>query len=467
MPASFGRGRSIVSQAGVWHEWDEEYEERGSGWWELFVDLLLVAACANVADQFKDDSTWTGLAVFVLQLTQFDSGWLHYTLFSSRYHDDSLFHSFLLFVYLLGTAVAVVHAKGLEPDDVVGFNVGQAVLRLALAVMHLSVAFASDRARGIALVDALFTLLHAGIFCIAAAVASDGNAVLACWVACIFLEVVVWAQTTRLLGVKGVPLNIDHMADRSGCFTMVVLGESVVSTAINYSSLASPERTVGYYAAMVLGFLLTFTLALSAFHMQPPREIHAYRRSRCHGIALGSTNRIMWIALLAMGVGIKQVMRAVTGSDDESMQADQEPSTDLLQARFAWLLMISLSLAFFCLAVIRSLHFWGRQPAPTDKPWVYGVKMVWWVMAFAWGVLPLAAALALTSVTSGPGCDTGMCNPHPVAALGAASACTTLMVIVETLLVQCLPPPGQHRAAITDDKKESLLLTPINQPASE
>lgn len=492
MPASLKRGRSILSQAGVWHDWDEEYEERGSGWWELFVDLLLVAACANVADQFKEDTSLTGLVVFALQLAQFESGWLHYTLFSSRYHDESLFHSFLLFIYLLGTAVAVVHAKGLEPDDVVGFNVGQVILRLALTAMQLSVAYASSRARQISLMDGFFSFLHAATFAVAATFSDDGGAVVACWLVAIFLEVVVWAQTSRLLGIKGVPLNIDHMADRTGCFTMVILGESVVSTAINYSNLASPDRTEAYYAAMVLGFLLTFTLALSTFHIQPVRELHAYRRSRCHGICLGYTNRIMWVALLAMGVGIKHVMRAVTGTE-EAEQAAASPAAattvaagrgheprsivERLDARFVWLLMGSLSVAFFSLLVVRALHYWGREPLPIDNAFTRRLKRVWWVLVLLWGFLPLACALVLTAATSeasqpdpqAASCATGGCSADPVATLGAAAACATLMVIVETLIVQNLqsnvhPAKGDDSCKVQRQQADP---TPAAEPLLE
>lgn len=409
----------------------------------------MVAACANVADQFKEDCSWVGLAVFVLQLAQFESGWLHYTLFSSRYHDHSLFHSLLLFVYLLGTAVAVVHAKGLKQDDVVGFNVGQAVVRVALAAMQGSVAVAAPRARPMALLDGLFCLIQACIFMAAVAVAADGTAVMCCWFAAILVEMVVWTQASRLLGNLGVPLNIDHMADRSGCFTMVVLGESVVSTAINYSSLASPDRSFAYYAAVVLGFLLTFALALSTFHIQPAREQNAYRRSRCHGISLRFANRLMWVSMLAMGVGIKHVMRAVTGSEEGAASDEEASVVQKLQARFVWLLMISLGVAFFSLFLVRALHYWGRQPSAMDSVWVYRLKMVWWVIVLSWGLLPIACGFALTSGSSSgasDACTPGQCSADPVTVLGSAAGCAAMMVVVETLVVQGLPA-SQHLPA--------------------
>lgn len=52
----------------LFQDWDEEYEERAAAWWELFVDLVLVAACSNIADGFKEDPTSAGFGLFALQL---------------------------------------------------------------------------------------------------------------------------------------------------------------------------------------------------------------------------------------------------------------------------------------------------------------------------------------------------------------------------------------------------------------
>lgn len=61
--------RTICSQVRPAQEYGEEYEERGSGWWDLINDLLMVGACAAVADTFRDATTWAGLGVFALQFS--------------------------------------------------------------------------------------------------------------------------------------------------------------------------------------------------------------------------------------------------------------------------------------------------------------------------------------------------------------------------------------------------------------
>jgi len=45
---------------------EEEKDAEASAYWELFLDLVLVAAVAAIADSFKEDPSWhTGLTDFV------------------------------------------------------------------------------------------------------------------------------------------------------------------------------------------------------------------------------------------------------------------------------------------------------------------------------------------------------------------------------------------------------------------
>ncbi|CAK9077191.1 Hypothetical protein (Fragment), partial [Durusdinium trenchii] len=106
--------RRLWARPGLAAEWDQEYEDRSAAWWELFLDLLFVAAASNVADTFKEDMTLHGAFGFVVTFSLFFAGWTWYTVFSSRYVDASLSHSVLLFVYLLGVAGMVVNASGDE-----------------------------------------------------------------------------------------------------------------------------------------------------------------------------------------------------------------------------------------------------------------------------------------------------------------------------------------------------------------
>jgi hypothetical protein len=103
--------------------------------------------------------------------------------------------------------------------------------------------------------------------------------------------------------------------------------------------------------------------------------------------------------------------------------------------------MISLGISFFSLFVVRALHYYGRHPAPTDEPRIFRLKMVWWGTVFLWGLVPLACGLVLTASNSALDCETGDCGANPVAALGAAAACSVAIVLIETVVVQCLPAP--------------------------
>jgi low temperature requirement protein LtrA len=96
-----GSVRSLVSVPKVLNEWGTESEERGSGYWELFLDLVLVAGVSNVADSLKENMSANGLLVFILFFVLYYTSWSAYMHFTTRFGDDSLAHSVKLFVFIL------------------------------------------------------------------------------------------------------------------------------------------------------------------------------------------------------------------------------------------------------------------------------------------------------------------------------------------------------------------------------
>jgi len=284
------------------------------------------------------------------------------------------------------------------------------------------------------------------------------------------------------------PINIDHMTDRMGCFIMVVLGESVVSEAISYQTLPREARTAGrYYGGALLGFLLTFSLALVYFHLQPPREQHAFRISRVRGLLLSRGQQGLSLSLLGVGVGIKFAMAAVVGESIDGSShrtrggegegeaggegwgegevegeasgrtngngmdtgvgfralnaAEYGSSSDFLMPPLrVWVLMISLSCTLACLFVMRMAHFGFIEPRANDMPAVYRLKMVWWCLVATTWIPPLVAAALLTRgrLTDGNGEGEGEGDTSPIVALGVAAGCAAVTVALESALTHIL-----------------------------
>ena len=59
-------GRKLVGAPILLQDWDSEAEEGAAKYWELFLDLLMVAAASAVADGLKEDPTLSGVRDFLI-----------------------------------------------------------------------------------------------------------------------------------------------------------------------------------------------------------------------------------------------------------------------------------------------------------------------------------------------------------------------------------------------------------------
>jgi hypothetical protein len=225
-----------------------------------------------------------------------------------------------------------------------------------------------------------------------------------------------------------VPVNIDHHAERDGCFVMVVLGEAVVSSAISMRNLSDSDAllTHEYYTSMFFAFLMLFCLALLYFHVQPTRAQHAYRRSRFRGISMLFANQAVGVALLALSVGIKLVMGAVADTDGQ------------LAATHAYVLLVSLTCALLCLFVQRLLHWYGDTMLP---PAMNTLRYAWWLVVFFGSLLPL---LGLLLVDASSGADA-------VHIIAFAAAATFTLLIGESIVANLV---GRQYASLVSAQKK-------------
>mmetsp|Transcript_3014 Transcript_3014/g.5670 ORF Transcript_3014/g.5670 Transcript_3014/m.5670 type:complete len:470 (+) Transcript_3014:270-1679(+) len=416
--------RKLWSVPIVTAEWNTEYEERSADWWELFVDLIIVAAATNVADTLKEDMSWHGLVWFCIVFSLFFSGMNLYSQYTTRYLDTSLLHSFFLFLYLYGTAVMVVNAN---VEYARTFCVGMLIQRAAVCLMQGGVFVLLARAKKHASIECFILLTSMTAILIGRFVDTDrGYAVvlifLAVWENFYYLFIVLFV---RIKHSELVPINIDHYADRLGAMVMVVLGESIVSAIINYNKLSESQRTTEYYEAMALTLLLTYAVGLIYFSLQPPRDLHALRRHSYSGIGFLLLHMVLAISLLAMGVGIKFIIDAVINPDSEESYLSRDQ---------VWLFFGSLGIALISMILIRVLHFWGR-PSPHDPPLMKQIKSGWWGGFFILMWTPLLCGY-FTLKASPDAVD-------PFTMLGLAVTCVFGIGIIETIITHILVSMGQ------------------------
>jgi low temperature requirement protein LtrA len=301
--------RRLFGSPVLLQDWDSEAEEGAAHYFELFLNLLLVAAASSVADQFKQDENFREFSVFYSIMV---NGWMLYTHhITTRFEDKSLAHSMLLFCYLIGFGYSIVNV-GFK--DVHAFAAGAILQRASVLIMLANIASCLPRARYFCNILAALTVVATVGLCFACW-GGETAAVTGLWVAagvefCGELILVSFVERRHLVSV-----NIEHSKERLGALELIMMGETALSVTLTYRELERDDIIHGtqnsYYWVLGLSYMLIFMFTLLFFHLQPAPKEHAFRRSAWHFTLLLLAHKLLGLALLAVGVSVKMVVEAV------------------------------------------------------------------------------------------------------------------------------------------------------------
>jgi low temperature requirement protein LtrA len=307
-------GRKLIGPPVLLQDWDDDAEEGAAKYWELFIDLLMVAAASAVADGLKEDPTWHGLNNFAILYFLFVNAWMLYANVTIRFEDGTFLHAMFLFVFILGNAICIVNASLETSASALAF--GALLQRISILLMLFSVHLCIPRARTFCKKMGTVILLEAIVLTLITCIDHDQQALthFLFWVGiCIELTLELYlsfAMTREEL----IPINIEHTKDRLGILLLVMLGETVISTTIEYRTLTEAEEIHeyrGYYWVLFWALVLVFFYTLLYFAMSPPPAFHAIRRSKLHGCALFLFHKCMCGSVLAVGAAVKLTIEAV------------------------------------------------------------------------------------------------------------------------------------------------------------
>lgn len=203
--------------------------ERTATWLELFYDLVFVAVVAVLAGRLASDSSWTGWLSYAGYFALVWWLWASHTFYADRYDTDDVIYRLIAALQMI--AVAFI-AASLSSDAVAAsssaFAAAYAAARIALLVMY---------ARAYRYVPQTRNLVRGYLigFSVAAAI----------WILSIFVpdpaRFVLWGVAfavdlatpfvLRRTQAK-VPLDVSHLPERFGLFTILVLAETVVAVTI-------------------------------------------------------------------------------------------------------------------------------------------------------------------------------------------------------------------------------------------
>jgi low temperature requirement protein LtrA len=304
------RGRAVVR--------DRDEDHRTSTPLELFFDLTFVVGVGRAAEALHHElvagHVLHGLIGFVGVFFAVWWAWMNFTWFASAHDSDDVGHRLLTLIQMAGALVVAcgVH-QAVEHGDFVVATIGYVIMRVGLVGSWLRVARdqPDQRSRALHYATGLVALqvLWLARLALPTTAANVGFVVL------VIGELLVPYVVERTAGTA--IFHPEHIEERYGLFTLIVLGESILADTAGFqSAIDEGGLTARLLALGVSGLLIAFAAWWIYFdhpgHLTPT-PAQAFRWGYAHVIVFAS--------LAALGAGIHVATDALTGHGETRIAA--------------------------------------------------------------------------------------------------------------------------------------------------
>ncbi len=332
---------------------DRSEAERRSGptvsWFELFYDLVVVAAVSLCNDAYLEHPTWGTAAAALLGIAALSWVWLMTTVFINVFPGDNLVRRLLLLTQmaLIVLAALSIDREGLRNSIGLAAYGGSIVIIGILVLLERNGIKRASAVRGglialcltvaICFVGAFLATQYAGIVLALALAVSVGTAL-----------------TARLdkPGV-GALIRIDHLRERRGLFILIILGEGFAELVGELHNHGSIPRGGIFAVTFLLSFALWWIYFDGTFSERSDRVLTHWRLS-----LLGHLMLIYGMA------GTLDLLVLVTAQEEEVLG-----DTSLLYFG------ISLAMVFFSFALL-GWTVRGRLGLPGWVQLISGIAVV-------------------------------------------------------------------------------------------
>ncbi|MEE8376086.1 MAG: low temperature requirement protein A [Acidimicrobiia bacterium] len=202
--------------------------ERTATWLELFYDLAFVVAVAVLGSRLLTVSDWAGIFSYLGLFFLIWWLWVSHTFYADRYDTDDLVYRLLATVQLVAVAVIAASLSAGPAMSTVAFAAGYTIARVALLVMYWRARFHVPETRD--LVSGYLVGFGLGALIWTASVFAPEPARFVLWAVAIFIDLATpWVMRRHQARA---PLDVSHLPERFGLFTILVLGESIAATVV-------------------------------------------------------------------------------------------------------------------------------------------------------------------------------------------------------------------------------------------
>ncbi len=277
----------------------------------LFFDLIFAVSVSLASAQLVDAeihaNVASGLVAYLMVFFAVWWAWMNFTWFASAFDADDWLYRVLALTQMAGVVIlAVGTTPAMAAGDFHLIIVGYVVMRLALVVQWIRASRGNAGLRKTALRYAVgIAVVQVFWVCYPLAPADWALPVFLLLVACELLVPVIAERAGRT------PWHPEHIADRYGSFTLIVLGESVLaSTAAAANAVENASQLLQFSLLGVGAFILVAGLWWVYFSS----DASVWLRRRRAPMVFGYGHYFVFAAAGAFSAGVKVLLDHEAGS---------------------------------------------------------------------------------------------------------------------------------------------------------
>ncbi|MEM6447596.1 MAG: low temperature requirement protein A [Cyanobacteria bacterium P01_D01_bin.123] len=353
---------------------------RRATWLELFYDLVFVVAIAQLARSLSANVSVGGYIEFVALFVPVWWAWIGTTFYANRFDNDDLIRRLLMGLQMLAIAALAVNVHHGLNESSVGFALAYCASRLMLVLEYLWAGWHIPEARGLTNRYAVGFSLGGLLWLLSAFVPAPFRFVL--WAIGLAIDFVTPLSARSAL--QKLPPHPEHLPERFGLFTIIVLGEAIIAVVNGVSEM---EWGVASTLSAIAGFAIAFCLWWIYFENVSGSALETARTSgRIQILQLWLYIHLpLVIGLAATGIGVE---KGILYSGTKAF----------LPAPERWLLCGSIALCYVSLAVLHRMGVIFLCKARTRHR--IGGASAMLVLAIAGGIFPpLGVMVAVAGVS--------------------------------------------------------------------
>ncbi len=228
-------------------------KERHATWLELFYDLVFVGAVSQLASSLNEDYSPLGVLKFSALFVPVWWAWAGHTFYLTRFDSDDLGRRFLTMIQIVAVASLAVHAPEALGKTSEGFALSYAAVRFMLVTEYLRAGRHIPHVRVLTNRYCLGFGLAASLWALSALVTTPWRFWL--WGLAVIVDFLA-PLTAGELHAR-FPPHLMHLPERFGLFTIIVIGEAVVSVVMGVG-----KHGLDFVSGMagIMGLVMAYSL---------------------------------------------------------------------------------------------------------------------------------------------------------------------------------------------------------------